>query len=488
MNTMGLSIDVDAAAAERRRWFALAVVCLAQLMLILDGSIVNIALPRIQADLHIGSAALTWVPNAYLISFGSFLLLGGRLGDLFGRTRLFSAGMIVFTAASAACGLSSSALALDAARFVQGLGAALAAPAILALIVVQFPDPGERPRVMGIYTFVSVAGASIGLLLGGVLTQALNWHWIFLINLPIGVLALAAGRAVLPRDRGIGAQGGVDVLGSILITAATMLTIATVVLSESHGFFSPAALGPLAAAVVLLAAFIVLERRVANPILPPRIMRRRTLIASCVVRGLMVVGMFTSFYLCSLDFERVKGWGPIHTGIAFLPQTLIVAVMALALTHRLVARFGQTAVMFAGIVAMAASPLILALTLHADTPYMPAIVIAFVLLGLGGGMSFVTLMGTALAGVPGEDAGIASGLINVSMELGNAIGIALLATIAAARTKTLAAGGDPATTALAGGYRFAYWFLAATVIAGLLIAVRYLRSTGAREATSAPPR
>jgi EmrB/QacA subfamily drug resistance transporter len=474
MTTVELPVDA-AAAAERRRWLALAVVCLAQLMLILDGSIVNIALPRIQADLHISSAALTWVPNAYLISFGSFLLLGGRLGDLFGRARMFYAGMTVFTAASIACGVSESALVLDAARFVQGLGAALAAPAILALIVVEFPDPSERPRVMGIYTFVSVAGASIGLLLGGVLTQALSWHWIFFINLPIGALALAVGRAVLPRDRGTGAQHGVDIVGSILITAAVMLAIATVVLSESHGFFSADALVPLVAAAVLLSAFVALERRIANPILPPRIMRQRTLIASCVVRGLMVVGMFTSFYLCSLDFERVKGWGPIHTGIAFLPQTVIVAVMALALTHRLVARFGQTAVMFAGIVAMTVSPLILALTLHADTPYVPAIVVAFVLLGLGGGMSFVTLMGTALAGVPGEDAGIAAGLINVSMEFGNAIGIALLGTIAAARTTSLTAGGDSAAAALAGGYRFAYWFLAAAVVGGLLIAVRYLR-------------
>jgi EmrB/QacA subfamily drug resistance transporter len=455
-------------------------------MMILDGSIVNVALPRIQSDLHANAASLTWILNAYLVSFGSFLLLGGRLGDLLGRTRMFFAGMTIFTLASVACGLANSAAALDIARFVQGFGAAIGAPAILALIVVEFPDPGERARTMGIYTFVSVAGASIGLIMGGVLTQLLSWHWIFFVNAPIGILALLVGRNVLPRDRGRGLREGVDVLGSLLATLGVMLGIYAIVTSDTHGVASASTIAPFGVAVVLLIAFLRLESRIAHPVLPPRILRQRTLIVSCVVRAMMVVGMFTSFYLCSLYLGGVRGLHPITIGLAFLPQTVIVAIFSLRVTTRLVKRFGQLPVMFAGMAILALGPLVLAITLHGATSYAPALLIAFLLIGVGGGMSFMTLMSTALAGIPNEDAGIASGLINVSLQIGSAIGVALLGTIAATRTRALERSGVPAHEALAGGYRLSFWLLTAAVAAGLAIAIRYLGRPTRRDGPSQP--
>jgi EmrB/QacA subfamily drug resistance transporter len=460
---------------SHRRWIALAVVCIGQLMMILDGSIVNIALPQIQADLHFSPATLTWIPNAYLITFGSFLLLGGRLGDLLGRARLFFVGMAIFTLASVACGLAGSAAVLDIARGVQGFGAALATPAILALIMIEFPDADERARTMGIYTFVSVAGASIGLILGGVLTQLLSWHWIFFINVPIGIVALAVGRSVLPRDRGRGLDEGLDVLGSILATLGVMVGIYAIVTTDAHGLGSAQTLAPLLAAIVLLVAFFVLEARIAHPILPSRILRQRTLIVSCAVRAMMIVGMFTSFYLCSIYLERVRGFEPIQTGLAFLPQTVIVAVFSLAVTGRLVRRFGQMAVMVAGMLTLAAGPLVLALTLDGDTGYAPALLVAFVLIGIGGGMSFMTLMHVALADVPDEDAGIASGLINVSLQIGSAVGVALLGTVAASRTRALEDHGLAAHAATAGGFRLAFWLLTVAVVIGIAIGVRWLR-------------
>jgi EmrB/QacA subfamily drug resistance transporter len=468
------SLPAISTTPNRRRAIALAVVCLGQLMMILDGSIVNIALPKIQSDLHFSSAALTWVPNAYLISFGSFLLLGGRLGDLLGRARMFFAGMAIFTLASVVCGVAESAAVLDVARFIQGFGAAIAAPAILALIVVEFPEPEERARTIGIYTFVSVAGASIGLILGGVLIQGLNWHWIFFINVPIGILALVVGAAVLDLTPGRGLRDGIDVVGAIMATLGLMLAIYAVVTSEAHGVGSAAAIVPFLVGLLILAGFFVHEGRAANPILPPRILRMRALIVTCVVRALMVVAMFTTFYLCSLYLEQVSGFDPILTGLAFLPQTVVVAIFALALTRRLTTRFGQLRVMFTGMASMVAGPAIIALTLDGSTPYFPSLVIAFVLIGIGGGLSFVSLMQLGLAGVPNEDAGIASGLINVSQQIGSAAGIAVLGTIAASRTAALEAGGTGVDEALAGGFRLSFWLLAGFAAAGIAIASRYL--------------
>jgi EmrB/QacA subfamily drug resistance transporter len=378
--------------------------------------------------------------------------------------------MGIFTLASVACGLSDSETVLNVARFIQGFGAAVAAPAILALIVIEFRDPEERARTMGVYTFVSVAGGSLGLILGGVLTQLLSWHWIFFINVPIGIIALLVGWDVLPRDRGLGARRHIDALGSVLATLGVMLAIYAVVRSDVHGIASAGTIVPFAFGVALLIAFFALERRIADPILPPRIFRQRTLIVSCAVRAMMVVGLFTTFYLCSLYFENVRGWRPITTGLAFLPQTVIIALFSLLITHRLVKRLGQQAVMFIGMVLTALGPLTLAIGLHTSTPYAPGLLIPFALLGIGGGMCFIPLLHVGLAGVPNDDAGIASGLVNVSLQIGQAIGVALLGTIAAARTKTLQDDGLTAHAAAAGGFRLAFWILTIAVAAGLALA------------------
>jgi EmrB/QacA subfamily drug resistance transporter len=458
-----------------KRWVALAVVLLGQLMMILDATITNVALPDIQRDLGFSQSSLTWIPDAYMIAFGSFLLLGGRLGDLVGRARLFLAGIALFTASSVACGLAGSAGMLIGARFVQGLGAAVSASAILALIVVEFPRPAERVRAMSAYTFVSVAGGSLGLLAGGLLTQALNWHWIFFVNVPIGAVALALGAMVLERDRGLGLTRDVDVLGSVLVTLAGMIAIYAIIGAEQHGFGSVRTLGGLGIAGALFAAFVGYENRIANPILPLHIMRLRSLMVACGVRALMVCGMWTTFFLGALYFERVQGFSPVEAGAAFLPQTIVVAALSLGTTARLSERFGPRRVLLAGMVLLTAALGLLAASLEAGMPYFPTQGLAFALAGIGGGMSFMTLMTLALADVPAADAGVASGIINVSVQIAAAFGMAILGTVASSRTGDLQAGGERLTDALAGGYQLAFGLAALSVAAGIVVAVRWLR-------------
>jgi EmrB/QacA subfamily drug resistance transporter len=458
-----------------KRWLALAVVCMGQLMMILDATIVAVALPAIKTDLSFSSSSLTWVMNAYLIAFGSFLLLGGRLGDLIGRTRMFLTGIVIFTAASMLCGFAGSEAMLIVARFVQGFGAAVAASAILALIVVEFPDPSERIRAMSAYTFVSVAGGSIGLITGGLLTQALNWHWIFFINLPLGILAFVLGKVTLARDEGLGLGRDIDLLGSFLITAAAMIGIYAIVGSEQHGMASAQTLGLAGVAVAMLTAFLAVERRIANPILPLEIMRLRSLMIACGVRALMVCGMWASFFVGALYLERVRGMGPIAAGAAFLPQTLTVAAFSLGPTARLTARFGERRMLLFGLTVLVAGLGLFAAVLQPGTAYFPALFVAYALIGVGAGTSFMTLVTIALADVPAGDAGIASGLVNVSVQISAALGLAVLGTIAAGQTNRLSAGGETAIQALSGGYQLAFVVAAATVAAALLVAVLWVR-------------
>ena len=459
----------------RRRWLALGVVCLGQAMMVLDVTIVNVALPDIQRDLGFSTSSLTWVPNAYLIAFGAFLLLAGRLGDLLGRTQMFLTGLAVFTLASLACGLATSEAALIVARFVQGLGSAITASGILALIVVEFPSARERATATSAYTFVSVAGGSIGLLAGGVLTQALDWHWIFFINLPLGVLAFALGWAVLDRRPGLGLGKDLDVLGSVLITLASVVGIYGIVQAEETGIAAPRTLGLLAAAAVLLAVFLRLEQRVASPILPPHVLRLRSLMISCGVRALMVVGMYATFFLGALHFEQVRGLSPAQTGAAFLPQTLVVAALSLGITSRMSARFGARPVLLGGLATMAVGIGLLALLLTPEASYFPGMGLAFMVIGLGAGSSFMTLVQLALADVPAADAGIASGIVNVSVQLGGAVGVALLGTIAASRTGALRDGGASVTEALTAGHRLAVALAAGIVAVALALAAVLLR-------------
>jgi EmrB/QacA subfamily drug resistance transporter len=463
-----------ASKRERRRWIAIAVLCLGQLMMVLDATIVNVALPSIQHDLHFTQGNLTWVMNGYLITFGGFLLLAGRLGDLVGRKRVFLTGLVMFSAASVLCGFAGSQTLLIVARLLQGIGGAVASSVILAIIVTEFPAKAEQAKAMGLYAFVSAGGGSIGLLAGGALTQSLDWHWIFFVNVPIGVVAFLLGAALIEENEGIGLGGGVDVLGSILITLSTMLGAFAIVKSTEYGLFSARTLGVGGASLALLGAFLALEARLANPIMPLRILRLRMLMGSSLVRGLLVTGMFSAFFLGSLYLERVLGYNAIDTGLAFMPLTLSIAVMSMGVAARAVERVGALNTLAAGLAGIITGLLLLAVQgVHAS--YFPGLFFAFLALGLGAGASFLPLLTMGMADAPPRDAGLASGIINVSVQLFGAIGLASLGTIATDHTKALSASGHALSSALTGGYHLAYLVAAVCVAFGILAAFLLLR-------------
>ncbi len=459
---------------ERRRWIALAVLCLGQLMMVLDATIVNVALPSIQHDLHFSQGNLTWVMNGYLITFGGFLLLAGRLGDLIGRKKVFLAGLVLFTAASVLCGVASDQTMLIAARLLQGIGGAVASSVILAIIVTEFPAAAEQAKAMGVYAFVSAGGGSIGLLAGGALTQSLDWHWIFFVNVPIGVLTFLLGSALIEENEGIGLAGGVDVLGSLLITLATMLGAFAIVKSTEYGLFSARTLGVGGTSLALLGAFFALEARLANPIMPLRILRLRLLMGSSLVRGLLVTGMFSAFFLGSLYLERVLGYDAIQTGLAFMPLTVSIGVMSMGVSAKAMVRFGPLRTLTVGLATIVVGLLLLAgAGVHAG--YFPGLFFAFLLIGLGAGASFMPLLTVGMADAPKRDAGLASGIINVSVQLFGAIGLATLGAIATDHTKALTAQGYSLSGALTGGYHLAYLVGAAAVAIGVLAALLILR-------------
>jgi len=468
---------VTDARAERRRWIALAVLCLGQLMMVLDATIVNVALPSIQRDLHFTQQNLTWVMNGYLITFGGFLLLAGRLGDLVGRKKVFLAGLVLFTAASVLCGVASSQGLLIGARLLQGVGGAVASSVILAIIVTEFPGRAEQARAMGLYAFVSAGGGSIGLLAGGALTQSLDWHWIFFVNVPIGALAFLLGWALIKENEGLGLAGGVDWAGSALITLATMLGAFAIVKSTDYGLFSARTLGVGGAGLVLLGAFLWLESRLANPIMPLRILRLRLLMGTSVVRGLLVTGMFSAFFLGSLYLERVLGYNAINTGLAFLPLTFCIALMSMGLAARGVERFGARSVLATGLAGIVAG-LVLLSTQGVHASYFPGLFFAFLLLGLGAGASFLPLLTLGMADAPARDAGLASGIINVSVQLFGAIGLAALGTVATDHAKSLTSAGHSVASSLTGGYHLAYVVAAICVAGGILVALLVLRTPG----------
>jgi EmrB/QacA subfamily drug resistance transporter len=464
---------------ERRRWLALGVVCLAQLMIVLDTTIVNVALPAIQRELHFTQGDLTWVVNAFLVTFGSFLLLAGRLGDLLGRKRVFLAGVALFTAASVACGLAPDQGALIAARFVQGIGAAVQASVILAIIVTEFPEPGDRARAMSAYVFVAVSGGSLGLLAGGALTQALSWHWIFFVNLPIGAATIALGRALIPADEGLAPAGRVDWLGAILVTASLMTAIDGIVEASSHGWDSSRVLGSGALAAALMGAFLTLESRIPNPIMPLRVLRLHGLVSSSLVRGFLVTGMYSTFFLGTLYLEHIRHYGALETGAAFLPWTLTVAALSLGITARLVGRFGALPVLITGMLVVIGG-LALLTTTGAETSFFPTIFVAYLAIGLGIGTAFMPLLAIAMADVPAADAGLGSGIVNVSQQVAGALGLAVLGTVATNRTHDLVAGGHPLGDSLIAGYHLAFALGATAVAAGVVGALLLLRPRRAR--------
>jgi EmrB/QacA subfamily drug resistance transporter len=417
---------------------------------------------------------LTWVLNGYLISYGSFLLLFGRLGDLIGRRRVFLAGVALFTVASAACGLATTQAMLIAARFIQGLGGAAATSAIVAIIATEFPEPRGRAAAMSIYTFVISGGGSLGLIAGGVITQTIDWHWIFFVNVPIGIATVVVGRSHIFENRGLGIGRDVDALGSILVTAAMMLLAYAIVTSSSHGLGSAHTIGLGAVSLLLLGAFVGLESRLPNPIMPLRIFAARGLAASSLVRGLLVTGMFATFFLGVLYLERVRGYGVLQTGLAFLPQTLVIALLSVGPTAWLGTRLGPRVPLLLGLLAAGAGLLLL----HgagAHAHYFPRVLGAFVLVGAGAGLAFMPLLTLAMANVPAADAGLGSGIVNASLQMSAALGVAVLGTVAATHTKSLASQGAGATASLVGGYHLAFLVGAICVGVALLAALLLLR-------------
>jgi EmrB/QacA subfamily drug resistance transporter len=470
---------VPSPQSDSRRWSALMIVCLAQLMIVLDVTIVNVALPAIQQDLHFSQSDLTWVVNGFLVTFGSLLLLAGRLGDLLGRKRVFLAGLITFTVASFLCGVAPTPEALIGARLLQGIGAAAQASVILAIIVTEFPEASERARAMSAYVFVSVAGGSLGLLAGGLLTQVLSWNWVFFVNLPIGAAAFALARALIRDDSGLGIEQGVDWLGSLLVTASLMSAIYAIVEATSHSWTSAQVLGIGGLSAVLMAAFLALEARIANPIMPLRILRLRGLVNASLVRGFLVTGMYSTFFLGTLYLEQVRHYSALETGAAFLPWTLTVAVLSQGITARLVAQFGPLAVVMAGMASAAAGLLVFA-TVGPDTAFFPTIFLACFAIGLGIGSAFMPLLTLAMADVPAADAGLASGITNVSQQISGAFGLAVLSTVAANHTEALLSEGNGPTSALIGGYQLAFIAGAVTIVAGLVLAFALLRPRNPR--------
>ncbi|WP_412538914.1 MFS transporter [Longispora sp. K20-0274] len=464
--------------SHRARWLAVLVLCVGQLMIILDATIVNVALPAIQRDLGFTQSGLGWVVNAYLIPFGGLLLLAGRLGDLIGRRRMFALGLVVFTAASLLCGLADSRELLIAARFVQGVGGAMTSAVILGMIVTMFRTPRETARAIGVYSFVGAAGASIGVLGGGVLTQALTWHWIFLVNLPIGVGTLLATRLIAP-DRGIGLREGADILGAVLVTSGLMLAIYTIVRSAEQGPAGTVALG--AVSVALLAGFVLRQARARNPLLPLRILRSRPVAAGNVVQALMVAAMFGFQIPVALYVQQVLGFSSLQTGVSFLPITAAIGLVALGLSARLITRFGARAVALVGLPLIGAGFALLA-RLPVRGSFVTDLLPSMLLLGLGVGLALPAVATLAMSGTRPEDSGIASGLVNTTQQVGGAFGLAVLLTLATSRTDDLLAGGASAPAALTGGYHLAFGIGVGVVALATVLAAVLLRPTAEQEA------
>ncbi|MGW0249633.1 MFS transporter [Nocardia goodfellowii] len=452
---------------------ALAVLSAATLMTILDGSIVTVAMPAIQQDLGFSAAGLSWTVNAYLIAFGGLLLLAGRLGDLIGRKTMFLIGNVIFTVASLLAGAATTPAMLVAARFLQGVGSAVASSVVLGILVILFTENRERTKAIGIFSFTGAAGASIGQVLGGVLTDALNWHWIFLINVPIGVVTVALAIKALPADRGIGLAAGADALGALLVTGGLMLGIYTVVQIEEHGWTSARTLGLGAVAAGLLVAFIVRQQTARTPLLPLRIFRSRNVSGANLVQMLTLSAMFAFQIIVALYMQRVLGYSALATGLAMLPAAVAIGGVSLFASARLITRFGARAVLVTGLVLLLAGMAWLTrLPVHAS--YVVDLLPMMVLIA-GGGLVLPALATLGMSGANAEDAGLASGLFNTTQQVGMALGIAVLSTLAASRTGTQLVSGASEAEALTSGYRLAFTVAAGLLVAALVVSMTVLR-------------
>jgi EmrB/QacA subfamily drug resistance transporter len=458
---------------RRRRWLALIVLCLGDLMIVLDTTVVNVALPSIRQDLGFSEESLAWVVNAYLLTFGGFLLLGGRLGDLYGRRKLFLAGITLFTAASLTCGVATTQAMLVAARAVQGLGGAVLSAVALSLIMTLFTEPEDRAKAMGVFGFVAAGGGSIGVLLGGVLTDTLDWHWIFLVNLPVGIAVAALTLVLLPADQGEASDARLDVAGAITVTVALMLAVYAIVNGNDEGWTSGRTLGLLGAAVVLMGAFLVIESRVKAPLVPLRLFKIRSLAASNVVGILWAAAMFAWFFLSALYMQLVLGYTPLEVGLTFLPSNLIMAGFSLGLSAKIVMRFGIRGPLAVGM-ALVAVGLALFARAPVDGSFAVDVLPAMLLLGLGAGLAFNPVLLAAMSEVDRSESGLASGVVNTAFMMGGALGLAVLASLAASRTSGLLDGGESTKAALVGGYQLAFMVGAVFAVAAAGLAAALL--------------
>ncbi|HTE61207.1 MAG TPA: MFS transporter [Solirubrobacteraceae bacterium] len=472
-------------ATDRTRWLALYTLCAGVLMIVLDATIVNVALPSIQDDLGFSQSSLAWVVNAYLIPFGGLLLLAGRVGDLIGQRRVFLGGLAVFTGASLLCAVAQTQEMLIVARFVQGAGGAAASAVVLGMIVTMFPEPREQAKAIGVYGFVASAGGSIGLLTGGALTEAISWHWIFFINIPIGIATAMLALRLVAAKPGLGLSAGADIPGAVLCTLGLMLGVYSIIGVSEHGWVSANTLGLGAISLALVTAFVIRQARIANPLMSLRLFRVRTVTGANLTMGLMVAGMFAMFFLGALYLQGVLDYNPLEVGLAFLPSSVLMGIISLRFTERLIMRFGAHNVLLPGIVSIGVGLLLFART-PVDGTYWVDVLAPTMFIGLGAGVAFPSLMQLSMTGVEMQDMGMASGLVNSTVQVGGAIGLAVLATLSASRTEDLGAAGETAASALNGGYHVAFLVGAALVAGALVTALTLLRPRVVEETEAAP--
>ncbi len=458
----------------RTRWLALFVLCLGELMIVLDTTIVNVALPSIRADLGFTETSLAWVVNAYLLLFGGFLLLGGRLGDMFGHRRLFIVGISLFALASLACGLATSQAVLVGARAMQGIGGAVVSAVGLSLMMTLFTEPTERAKAMGVFGFVAAGGGSIGVLLGGILTTAVGWHWVFLVNLPIGLLVCVLTMRLVPVTGGQ-AAGRLDLAGAFTVTSSLMLAVFAIVNGNEAGWTSARTIGLLTAAAALLGAFLVIESRVQTPLMPLGLFRLRNLSTANVMGVLWAAAMFAWFFLSTLYLQLVLGYSPLQVGLAFLPANLIMGAFSVGLSAKLVVRFGIRPPLATGLL-LAAAGLLLFVRAPVEGSFVLDVLPSMMLLGLGAGMAFNPMLLAAMSDVDPAQSGLASGVVNTSFMMGGALGLAVLASLAAGRTQALLASGDGTLVALNGGYHSAFLVGATFAIAAAALGAGLLRA------------
>jgi EmrB/QacA subfamily drug resistance transporter len=464
--------------SEPNRWLVLVLVCIAQFMVVLDATIVNVALPSIQRGLHFSPTSLQWIVNGYTLMFGGFLLLGGRLSDLLGRQRLFIAGVIVFTVASLVNGLASSADVLIAGRAFQGLGGALVSPAALSIVTTTFAEGAERTKALGVWSAIAAGGAAAGLVIGGFLTETFSWRWVFFVNLPIGIAAALLSLRFVPNSRSDEEPETYDTAGAVTVTGGLLTLVFAIVKAQTYGWGSAKTIGLFVLAVALLTAFVVIERRSKAPLIRLGIFRMRSLSGSNAAMLLVASGLFAMFYFASLYMQEILGYKPLRAGFAFLPFTFGIIIGAIA-SQALIRRIGIRAVTFTGIT-MGTAGLLYFARLPTHGTYLRDLLPTIVIVSIGMGMTFVPLTLLATTNVQPEDAGLASGLFNTSQQVGGALGLAILSTLAASRTGRLLAQPAPVSialhdAALTKGYHVAFAVGAAMLIGALVVLALTIR-------------